>query len=118
MILFFVKEHYSESNHCWLYIYFIGVLVTIRSSSVSIAKCYQGTAERNLTTQLGIECIRTFSSCQQRSEQWQEDRYREVECTLKTVVQTLLVTPGLGRLVSEICPPCELISYMLHIRHQ
>ena len=92
----------------------VGVPEAMRSLPISVVKCSHVKAERVLGAQLGIKCTHTSSSYQQRSERWHEDRSteEEIKCTLKTAdVQALLVTPGLGRLVSEICTPCKLLSY-------
>ena len=83
---------------------FLGVSMLMRSFSISAVKCHQGTAQRNLATNLGIEFTCMFLSSQQVPEQ----QATEVECTPKTVVQTLLATSGLGNLVREICPSCKL----------
>ena len=92
----------------------VGFSEAVRSLPISVVKFSHVKAERVLGAQLGIKCTHTSTSYQQRSEQWHEDRSTEdeIQCILKTAdVQALLVTPGLGRLVSEICTPCKLLSY-------
>lgn len=91
-----------------------GITQSAQDADIEFDQC----KAEELANRLGVTYSDTISSYEDVCIKWL-DATQKHGCTLFKLVKALLLTRGLGILVSRICPPCELyIPLILYVHNE